>query len=141
MFVHGDNLRQKENSVNKYSDETAKKHLAEIRLKYDVWQKANAELIGPKKATAPNDNAVLTKRAELFSTYKEFIDQQHYAEAFDSRSNLHTSVLEEFVFYLFRDLVRDFAQDALIGKSHTLTQPHARLKVWFVHEIALSLPI
>ena len=36
--------------------------------------------------------------------YKDFLDQQHYAEKFDSRSNLHSSVLEEFMYYLFKDL-------------------------------------
>ena len=38
---------------------------------------------------------------------------------FDSRSNLHSSVLEEFMYYLFRDLVISFSNSALIGKSHT----------------------
>ncbi|MDZ8134177.1 MAG: Bpu10I family restriction endonuclease [Nostoc sp. DedQUE04] len=56
---------------------------------------------------------------ELLSKYKNFLDQQHYAEKFDSRSNLHSSVLEEFLYYLFKDLVRDFGENALIGKSHT----------------------
>nr|WP_322684477.1 Bpu10I family restriction endonuclease [Nostoc sp. DedQUE07]MDZ8130358.1 Bpu10I family restriction endonuclease [Nostoc sp. DedQUE07] len=28
-------------------------------------------------------------------------------------------MLEEFLYYLFKDLVRDFGENALIGKSHT----------------------
>ncbi|WP_228060951.1 MULTISPECIES: hypothetical protein [unclassified Coleofasciculus] len=28
---------------------------------------------------------------------KDFLDQQHFAEKFDSRSNLHSSLLEEFL--------------------------------------------
>lgn len=51
--------------------------------------------------------------------YKNFLDQQHYAEKFDSRSNLHSSVLEEFMYYLFRDLVFGISESALIGKSHS----------------------
>jgi len=65
-----------------------------------------------------------------------------YAEKFDSRSNLHSSMLEEFIYYLFRDLVGGFAERALIGKSHTfkdifftppnyvamLKTPHARIE-------------
>jgi hypothetical protein len=47
------------------------------------------------------------------------LDQQHYAEKFDSRSNLHSSVLEEFMYYLFRDLVKGISANALIGKSHS----------------------
>lgn len=54
----------------------------------------------------------------MFNDYKDFIDQQHYAETFDSRSNLHSSVLEEFMFYLFKDLVAEFSETALIGKAH-----------------------
>ncbi|MEH2191299.1 MAG: hypothetical protein V7K98_01340 [Nostoc sp.] len=48
------------------------------------------------------------------------IDQQHYAEKFDSRSNLHSSVLEEFLYYLFKDLVRDFGENALIGGASSM---------------------
>ena len=50
---------------------------------------------------------------------KEFIDQQKYAEKFDSRSNLHSSVLEEFIYYIFRDLVFEFSNSAVLGKAHT----------------------
>ena len=50
--------------------------------------------------------------------YKDFIDQKVYAEAFDSRSNLHSTVLEEFIYYLFKDLVADISSNAVIGKSH-----------------------
>lgn len=56
----------------------------------------------------------------LLNEYKDFLDQQHYAEKFDSRSNLHSSVLEEFMYYLFRDLVLGISGSALIGKSHSL---------------------
>ena len=65
------------------------------------------------------DDATIVKRVELFSSYKDFIDQQKYAEAFDSRSNLHSSVLEEFVYYLFRDLVSDAGGAATVGKAAT----------------------
>lgn len=74
---------------------------------------------GPFKKASKNDSKILKKRVELFSIYKDYIDKQKYAEAFDSRSNLHSSVLEEFVFYLFRDLVLSFSDKALIGKAHT----------------------
>lgn len=64
------------------------------------------------------DTSILQERVRLFNEYKDFIDQQQYAEKFDSRSNLHSSVLEEFIYYLFKDLVRDFSESALLGKSH-----------------------
>lgn len=86
---------------------------------------------------------MLAKRVKLFADYKDFIDQQKYAEKFDSRSNLHSSVLEEFIFYLFRDLVFDFSKSALLGKAHAfkdiffnspnfkemVTHPNAKIEI------------
>jgi hypothetical protein len=119
MFVHGDNLKQKEAHKEKYTDQEAKQFLAEIRIGYDKWNKANEELKGPFSAIEEGDFEIMNKRVQLFSDYKEFIDQQKYAEKFDSRSNLHSSVLEEFIFYLFRDLVYEFSTSAILGKAHT----------------------
>lgn len=119
MFVHGDNLIQKENSQNKYLDAQSKQFLAEIRTEYEKWKEANEKLKGPISLVSEHDLETLQKRINLFSTYKEFIDQRKYAEQFDSRSNLHSSVLEEFMYYLFRDLVHEFSEVALIGKANT----------------------
>ncbi len=58
------------------------------------------ELIGPTSEATDKDEEIITRRVELFEAYKDFLDQQHYAEKFDSRSNLHSSVLEEFLYYL-----------------------------------------
>ena len=116
--------------------------LREIRKEYDVWKRANEDLTGPSKTPTPKDTEIIKRRVALFTTYKDFIDQQKYAEKFDSRSNLHSSVLEEFIYYLFRDLVAEFSERALIGKSHTfkdiffmppnygamLESPHARIE-------------
>lgn len=142
MHVHGDNLQQKETGEAKYADAESRKFLREIRKQYDIWKKANEDLKGPTKAATPKDAEIIKQRVALFTTYKDFVDQQKYAEKFDSRSNLHSSVLEEFIYFLFRDLVGGFAERALIGKSHTfkdiffmppnygamLESPHARIE-------------
>jgi len=119
MFVHGDNLKQKESHKEKYIDQEAKQFLAEIRVEYDKWNIANEQLKGPFSNILESDIEIINKRVQLFSEYKEFIDQQKYAEKFDSRSNLHSSVLEEFIFYIFRDLVYEFSKSAILGKAHT----------------------
>lgn len=119
MLVHGSNLEQKENSDDKYTDRESKKFLKEIRAEYNNWKNANEKLKGPFVKPHEKDAKVLTERLNLFSIYKDFIDQQKYAEKFDSRGNLHSSVLEEFMYYLFRDLVFEFSKLALLGKSHT----------------------
>ncbi len=119
MYVHGSNLEQKENHRTKYRDPDSLKYLGEIRARYDQWKMANEALQGPTKEAAVNDAEVLTARVKLLNEYKNFIDQQHYAEKFDSRSNLQSSVLEEFMYYLFKDLVGSISNNALIGKSHS----------------------
>ena len=116
MFVHGDNIAQKESIVETKSIQA--KYIKEIRAKYNQWKAANEALIGPIATPMPSDVNIIEQRTALFNQYKDFIDQQKYAEAFDSRSNLHSSVLEEFVYYLFRDLVANISKNALIGKSH-----------------------
>lgn len=119
MFVHGNNLAQKENHPTKYRDAESRQYLAQIRTRYDLWKSANETLRGPFETVQENDSAVIAQRVQLLNEYKEFIDQQHLAEKFDSRSNLHSSVLEEFMYYLFRDLVLGISPTALIGKSHS----------------------
>ena len=142
MHTHGDNLRQKETGDAKYADAKSRKHLREIRTRYDQWRRANEELRGPLRQPSPEDAGMIARRVLLFSKYKDFLDQQHFAEHFDARSNLHSSLLEEFIYLLFRDLVKGFTEDALIGKAHTfkdiffvapnfdsmVSQPHARIE-------------
>jgi len=119
MFVHGNNISQKENHRTKYRDEASRRYLAEIRARYEQWKSANEEIIGPTAENTDNDSMLIIERVRLLNEYKDFLDRQHYAEKFDSRSNLHSSVLEEFMYYLFKDLVREISPNALIGKSHS----------------------
>lgn len=119
MFVHGNNLEQKEKHQTKYRDADSRRYLIEIRERYNQWKSANEELVGPTADAGANDSEIIAERVRLLNDYKEFLDQQHYAEKFGSRSNLHSSVLEEFMYYLFRDIVRGISTTALIGKSHS----------------------
>ena len=115
MFVHGDNLSTKE--AEYASDPVLSGYLSEIRSRYDRWKSDNLRLRGPFSEPSGDDSRIIEERTRLFNEYKDFIDQKVYAEAFDSRSNLHSSVLEEFCYYLFRDLVDDISSNALIGKA------------------------
>ena len=119
MYVHGANLEQKEGHPSKYGDPRSRQFLKEIRVKYDEWKAANEALKGPSAKISEEDSATIQKRVELLNNYKNFLDQRKYAEQFDSRSNLHSSVLEEFMYYLFHDLIKSISKDALVGKSHT----------------------
>jgi len=142
VHIHGSNIKQKEAHKSKYMDEESKKFLQQIRERYDRWKKDNEDLRGPFLKKSAEDDTVIEKRTKLFSDYKDFIDQRHYAEKFDSRSNLHSSVLEEFVYFLFRDLVAGFPGRPLVGKSSSfkdlfffpsgyaqmVSRPHARVE-------------
>jgi hypothetical protein len=119
ILAHGSNLRQKQQHKTKYMDTKSRKYLKEIRIKYDGWNRANMELVGPTCTEAAEDKKIVGRRVKLLEGYKAFLDQQHYAEQFDSRSNLHSTVLEEFMCYLFKDVLADFGAHALVGKSHT----------------------
>lgn len=115
--VHGANLLEKERDGGKYKDKRG--YLKDIREKYDVWVQENTKIVGPKEEKQPTDQSTVVERVKSLLKYKDFLDQQKYAEAFDSRSNLHSTVLEEFVYYLFADAVATFDGQPLIGKSHT----------------------
>ena len=65
-------------------------------MKYDAWKAANENLQGPTSVIAETDSAIIASRVKLLNEYKDFLDQQHYAEKFDSRSNLHSEVDPEF---------------------------------------------
>lgn len=119
VFIHGANLASKEKHRTKYRDAKSREYLEQIRPKYDEWRRQNLDIVGPAAEATTEDKKIVEKRVALFNEYKDFLDQRAYAEKFDSRSNLHSSALEEFMYYLFKDLVASFGKHALIGKSHT----------------------
>lgn len=120
-LVHGNNISAKERQEGKdskpYGDERSQELLSDIRSEYDKWRQKNIALKGPFIEKKEVDLEVIKKRVELLNEYKDFIDQQVYAEAFDSRSRLHSTVIEEFFVYLFGDLVADFSSQAHVGQS------------------------
>ncbi|HHQ6628198.1 TPA: Bpu10I family restriction endonuclease [Serratia fonticola] len=120
VFVHGNNIFQKIKSRDKYADDKSALYLREISEKYEVWKDKNLLLKGPFVKTPTEEaNDIIIERVRLLNEYKDFLDIRKYAEHFDSRSNLHSSVLEEFMYYLFKDIVGEISPDALIGKSHS----------------------
>ncbi len=119
MFVHGDNISRKEKEFSK--DEKRSAYLVKIRNSYEQWKSDNLSLKGPfVDSTDGEVETVINRRVELLNAYKDFIEAKTYAEAFDSRSNLQSSVLEEFCYYLFHDLIASIAGNALIGKASAL---------------------
>lgn len=77
IFVHGDNILQKENHKTKYRDAKSRQYLTEIRSKYEEWKQENLSLTGPLIEPSPDDKTIIERRVELFNQYKDFIDQQN----------------------------------------------------------------
>lgn len=118
MHIHGNNLQQKEGG-DKYGSPKCRALLAEIRPVYEKWRLDNEALAGPIGVAGDRDKETLKQRVALLNSYKDFIEQRRFVEAFDSRSNLQSSALEEFMYYLFGDLVKSISGNALVGKSHS----------------------
>lgn len=64
MFVHGNNLEQKENHRTKYKDADSRRYLAEIRVSYDEWRAANEELVGPVANQSDKDSSIILERVK-----------------------------------------------------------------------------
>ena len=99
-FIHGDNLAHK---IKGEKQPENKKLLDEIKVKYPKWKQDNLKITG----TTRND---IEKKVELLNNYKAFIDQPKFKKesgnkyGFTSQSQLHSSVIEEFMYYLFKDI-------------------------------------
>ncbi len=92
--VHGSNiLRKIKNS--KVSDFENEYRLNTIITQYKEWYKSNEELIG-------YTNDIIEKRVKWLNNYKIAIKDIDYT----AQSKFHSSVLEEFLYYLFRDLIK-----------------------------------
>ena len=100
-FIHGDNIDTKIRSVKGPQN---KELLKEIRARYLVWKDRNLKITGTTKSS-------IKSKVKLLNDYKNFIDQPKFKKekgrryGFTSQSTLHSTVLEEFMYYLFKDQI------------------------------------
>ena len=120
-FIHGDNIDGK---LAKNNPPENTRLLNEIKHIYDVWKKANMQITGTTKANIKN-------KTQLLNKYKEFINQTKFkkeggnSHGFSSQSKLHSTVIEEFMYYLFKDI------EALSGKGIDLGPTSAYSNLFF----------
>jgi len=109
-FIHGNDIGRK------LKDEKVKENinlLREIKEKYDEWKGRNESITGTSKKD-------IFDRVKFLNEYKDFIDQSHFKKekgnryGFTSQSKLHSTVIEEFLYYLFEGM------PILSGKQLTL---------------------
>jgi len=98
-LIHGDNLEHK---IRTEKQPENKKLLGEIKAEYLKWKENSLIITG----TTRDD---IEKKVELLNSYKAFIDPPRFKKeagnkyGFTSQSQLHSSVIEEFMYYLFKD--------------------------------------
>lgn len=116
-FIHGDNLEHKIR-VEKQSEN--RKLLIEIKEKYIKWKEDNLKITG----TTRED---IKKKVKLLNDYKAFIDQPSFKKeggnkyGFTSQSQLHSSVLEEVMYYLFKDIGKLANKHIYWGRTQAYT--------------------
>jgi len=100
QFIHGTNI---DNKIKKVKNPQNKKLLKEIKQRYDKWKRGNLEITGISKSN-------IEKKVRLLNNYKNFIGQPKFKKekgrttGFVHQDKLHSTVIEEFLYYLFKDI-------------------------------------
>lgn len=94
-YSHGDKIERRLIQKNQSTKTIAL--LKEVKAEYCRWKKSNLDIIGTSKRD-------IEKKVSLFNEYKSFLTQAKIKKGFTSQSQFHSSVLEEFMYYLFKDI-------------------------------------
>lgn len=116
-FAHGDNLEHKI-AIEKRTENIDL--LKQIQINYLKWKEDNLKITG----TTRED---IRMKVELLNNYKSFINNPIYKKeagnnfGFTSQSQLHSSVIEEFMYYLFKDMEKLENKNMSWGRTHAYT--------------------
>lgn len=97
QLVHANNILGKYNNRTKYKNEQ-QKALCEIILKYYCYLDKNLKIKGYS-----DEN--IKQRVQLLNEYYNFFNEKDYDNIFTSQGKFRPTILEEFMFLLFRDYV------------------------------------
>ncbi len=93
-LIHGKNILAKINSKTKI-------HILEkVIPHYNEFKSINNDLIG-------YDDQIIKDRVECLNSYYEKLESNNYDSEFTSQSKFRPTILEEFMFYLFRDYLEE----------------------------------
>lgn len=103
------------NILNKYEDNDKIPQLTKIVKKYIVYLTENLKLVG-------FTDAIIKKRVSMLNDYYNFIHNNNYDNLYKSQGKFRPTILEEFLFLLFKDFVEQYqtklnAQDQLESGS------------------------
>ena len=95
-------LRHANNIFVKWSDKKLTKKQTDVLVavieQYYTYLKSNLELRGYSKS-------VIRKRVELLNNYYNFFYENEYDNVFSSQGKFRSTILEEFMFLLFKDYI------------------------------------
>jgi hypothetical protein len=94
--VHGRNILRKIENYKKLKNKQQNELGKVVIPAYKEWKLKNEELKG-------YSNNVIKERVDALNAYKGKIKKV----AFSSQSKFHSSVIEEFLYYLFKDLIEE----------------------------------
>lgn len=97
------------------------KHASNIMVKHNKWrnlrikQQKALPIIAEKYYTFVSENEkikgysaeIIEKRTKLLNNYYDFIAENNYDNVFTSQSKFRSTILEEFMYILFRDLINE----------------------------------
>jgi hypothetical protein len=110
-FIHGDNIQNKLRGGEKTPKKLAL--LREINKKYAAWRDACLSV--------SNDEKKDTDRlVDLLNDYKDFIEHERFRKSFNAQTKLHSTVLEEFIYYVFR-LIPKIEDSMRLGSMEAYT--------------------
>lgn len=116
-FIHGNNLEHKIKIEKQLEN---KRLLEEIKKEYNKWKEKNLKITGTSKKD-------IEHKVQLLNDYKTFIEQAKFKKeagnrfGFTSQSQLHSSVLEEFMYYLFKDITKLNNKQIYWGRTQAYT--------------------
>jgi hypothetical protein len=92
-FIHGDNIQNKLSGGEKNPEKLSL--LRNIQKKYLAWKEECLSVVGDQREDTDRLVSALNR-------YKDFIDQDQFKKNFNAQTKLHSTVLEEFIYYVFR---------------------------------------
>lgn len=101
QYIHGQNLEGK--LKNKKLSAKNRALAEEIYIKYKKWRDKNEKIAGMAKED-------VYKKVDLLNEYKNFVNKPKFKKekgrryGFKPQDKLHPTILEEFCFYLFKDI-------------------------------------
>ena len=116
-YIHGDNILSK---MNKRLSLPNMRLIRQIHRRYIKWHEANMRITGISKPS-------ISKKVKLLNEYKDFVNKPKYRKeglnlsGFSSQSQLHSSVIEEFMYYLFKDIHTLREKSFVLGREQTYT--------------------